>query len=156
MSGVLGVRSEPAAVHWAIVSGSPDDLILDAHGSEVAPGSYSEGESLAWIRQRVLHILDTYRPTKVGIKYPERNAMGANKDATKCRCRVEGVVLEVASTQNLVTVTGALGTFAKLIHSKSPATDLGADDLRGLDWSRFKDKKMREAIYVAASVLTEG
>jgi hypothetical protein len=111
-----------------------------------------EAEGLAWIRQRVVHIIDVYKPTKIAVRYPEPTAMGANKNSAKSRCRVEGVVLETSSSKGLETVTGALNTFGKYSRSKSPKDDLDCADLRGLDWSNYKDK-VREAILVAASLL---
>src|SRR6266481_3827632 len=108
---ILGVRGEPAAIHWAVATGTSLRPVLHASGTENAPSSYDEGESLAWIRERALYIIDTYHPVKVAIRYAERNARGANKDSAKSRCRVEGVVLEAAATRNLETVTGALNTF---------------------------------------------
>ncbi|MBZ5527322.1 MAG: hypothetical protein LAN71_05390 [Acidobacteriia bacterium] len=123
-------------------------------GTETSPQVYTEAESLAWTRQKVAHIIDTYNPTTVAVRYPERIARGANKDSAKSRCRVEGVLVEVSSTKNKVVVTGALNTFGKHAGSKSPKDDLVSKDLRGLDWSEHKDKA-REAILVAASLLPE-
>jgi hypothetical protein len=156
MKCILGVRAERAAVHWAIVQGTLNQPILHAHGSEVAPDSYNEGESLVWIRKRLVYIIDTFKPAKVAVRYPERNAQGANKDSAKARCRVEGVVLEAAGSENLPTVTGAMGTFGKHSESDSPKEELKEGDLRGLDWSKYKDSKLREAIFVAASLLPKG
>ena len=62
MNDILGVRAEQAAVHWAIVQGTLIRPILHAHGSEVAPESYNEGESLVWIRKRLVYIIDTFKP----------------------------------------------------------------------------------------------
>jgi len=156
MEGISGVRAEPAAIHWAIVQGTLNRPILHAHGSEVAPNAYTEGESLVWIRKRLVYIIDTFKPMKVAVRYPERNAQGANKDSAKARCRVEGVVLEAAGSGNLPTVTGAMGTFGKYSESESPKEDLKSEDLRGLDWSKYRDSKLREAIFVAASLLPKG
>jgi hypothetical protein len=155
MHRVLGVRAEPTAIHWAIVTGTPERPVLDAHGTETAPHAYKEGESLAWIRQRVVYIIDTFTPAKIAVRYPERTAKGANKDSAKARCRVEGVVLEAAGAKNLETVTGAMNTFGKHCERQSPKEDLVSDDLRGLDWSGYK-KELREAIYVAFSLLPRG
>ena len=152
---VLGVRSEPAAIHWAIATGTLNQPVLHAADTEYSPQSYSESESLVWIRQRVLYIIDTFGPKKLAVRYAERNAQGANKDSAKCRCRVEGVVLEAASSKNLKIVSGGLGTFAKHSRSESPKTDLVSNDLRGLDWSNYKNPKLREAILVAASLLPD-
>ena len=70
MEGILGVRAEPAAIHWAIVQGTLNRPILHAHGSEVAPNAYTEGESLVWIRKRLVYIIDTFKPMKVAVRYP--------------------------------------------------------------------------------------
>jgi hypothetical protein len=149
----LGVRAEPAAIHWAVVTGTPDQPVREASDTATAPNTFSEGEGLVWIREKVLYIIDKYRPMKVSIRYAERNARGANKDSAKARCRVEGVVLEAAASRNLATVTGALNTFGRHLGSASAKADLDADDLRGLDWSNYKDKD-REAILVAVSLLS--
>jgi Holliday junction resolvasome RuvABC endonuclease subunit len=156
MSCALGIRAEPAAVHWAVVAGTHQQLVLDASGSEHCPSSYSEAESLAWVRIRVLYILDTYKPSRVAVRYPEPTAKGANKNSAKARCRVEGVVLEAASSRNLEVVTGAMNTFGKFAGSRSPKDDLLSGEFRKLDWSKYKDSKIREAIYVGASLLPPG
>jgi Holliday junction resolvasome RuvABC endonuclease subunit len=152
----LGVRAEPASVHWAVVTGNQQRLVLHASGSEDSPSSYSEAESLAWIRGRVLHILDTFKPAGVAVRYPEPTARGAQKNSAKARCRVEGVVLEAAGSRNLEVVTGAMNTFGKLAGSRSPKDDLLSSEFRHLDWSKYKDSKIREAIYVGASLLPPG
>jgi len=151
---ILGLRAEPRAFHWAVVSGTLERPVLEGSGSETSPHTYSEAESLAWTRQKVDHIIDTYNPTTVAVRYPERIARGANTDSAKSRCRVEGVLVEVSSTKNKAVVTGALNTFGKHAGSSSLKNDLASDDLRGLDWSKYNDK-VREAILVAASLLPE-
>ena len=153
MSCVLGVRAEPAAVHWAVVSGTHEQPILDAADTEHSPAAYGEAESLAWIRVKIRHILETYKPSKVAVRYPEPTAKGANKNSAKARCRVEGVVLEAASAGNLEVVTGAMNTFGKFAGSRSPKEDLTSGEFRKLDWSKYKDSKIREAIYIGASLL---
>ena len=156
MMSAFGVRAEPRAVHWAVVTGTVGRPQLHAAGTETAPNAYSEGESLVWIRQRVLYILETYRPQRAAVRYPERTAPGANKDSAKARCRVEGVALEAASAANLETVTGTLNTFAKHFGTDSAKAELASGTLRGLDWSNHGDIRLREAIFVAASLLPEG
>jgi hypothetical protein len=150
---VLGVRAEPAGFHWAVVSDTQESAILEACGIEIAPHAYNEGESLVWIHQKAAYIIDTYKPTRVALRYPEGNARGANKSPAKSRCRVEGVILEAAASKNLDIVTGALNTFAKHSGIKSPKEDLTKDNLRGLDWSQYRDKNQREAILVGVSLL---
>jgi hypothetical protein len=149
---ILGIRAEPTAIHWAVVSGTSSRPILEASDTETAPNAFNEGEVLAWIRQRVLYIIDSYKPTGVAIRYAEGNAMASTKSA-KARSRVEGVALEAAASKDLRTVTGALSTFGKHLGTPSAKAELEADDLRGLDWSH-KGVKDREAILVAVSLLS--
>jgi hypothetical protein len=149
---ILGIRAEPTAIHWAVVSGASNGPTLEASDTETAPNAFNEGEVLAWIRQKVLYIIDSYKPRGVAIRYPEGNAM-ASTNSAKARCRVEGVALEAAASKNLRTVTGVLNTFGKHLGTKSAKAELEADDLRGLDWSN-KGVKDREAILVAVSLLS--
>jgi hypothetical protein len=151
---ILGLRAEPEGFHWAIVTGTLQQPVLEGSGSENVPETFSEGEALAWVRQKAAQIIDLYNPDAAAVRYPERIARGFNKDSAKSRCRVEGVLVEVSSAKNLSVITGALNTFGKHLCSKSPKHDLASEDLRGLDWSKHKDK-LREAILVATSLLPE-
>lgn len=150
----LGVRAEPDAINWAVVEGTQEAPVLHASGIEKAPAAYSESESLVWARQRVLRIIEQYQPTGVAVRYPEPTALGANKDSARSRCRVEGIVLEAASSSNLEVVTGTLNTISKNLGSKSAKQYLSSNDFRGLDWSKQKGN-VQEAILVAASILRE-
>jgi hypothetical protein len=150
---MVGVRAEPSAFHWAVTTGTLERPVLDASGTEVAPEAYGEAESLAWMRQRVMFILDTYAPKTVAVRFPEGNARGANTNSARARCRVEGVVLEVAGSRNLKTITGPLSTFSKHLGSKISRDDLASPDFRGVDLSRCKSSYLREAILIAASPL---
>jgi hypothetical protein len=149
---VIGVRAEPSAFHWAIATGTLERPVLDASGTEVAPKAYGEAESLAWMRQRAIYILDTYPPNTMAVRFPEGNARGASTNSAKARCRVEGVMLEVAGSRNLKTVTGPLSTFSKHLGSKISRDELESRDFRGIELSEFKTY-LREAILIAASLL---
>ncbi len=149
---ILGLRAEPRGFHWAIVTGTLKHAVLEGSASEAAPETFSEAESLAWVRQKAAYIIDTYKAEAVAVRYPERIARGFNKDSAKSRCRVEGVLVEVSGAKNRVVVTGSLNTFGRHLGSRSPKDDLSSDELRGLDWSQHKDK-IREAILVAVSLL---
>jgi Holliday junction resolvasome RuvABC endonuclease subunit len=155
MKDVLGVRAEPGAIHWGIVGGTGAKPILRASGTETAPHAFRDEEALAWIRQRLIYIIETYSPCKVAVRFAERTAKGANKDSAKARCRVEGVVLEAAGSKNLEVIAGAMNTFASHSGSPSPKEDLALDHLREIDWSEYKGN-LQEAIYVAYSVLPRG
>jgi hypothetical protein len=149
---ILGLRAEPEGFHWAVTTGTLQQPVLEGSGSETAPKSFTEGQALAWVRQKAAHVIEVYKPNAVAVRYPERIARGFNKDSAKSRCRIEGVLVEVSSAKNLHVITGALNTFGKHLGSKFPKEDLASKDLRGLDWSQYKDK-LREAILVAAALL---
>ena len=135
---VLGIRAEPTAFHWAVVSGTSHTPVLEDTNVEAAPTAYTLGESLAWIRDRLLQIIDSYRPRKVAVRFPEGIAMSSRTDAAKTRCRVEGVLIEAAASRNIELVTGALNTFKKHSGTESPKQDLAKHNLRGLDWSNIR------------------
>ena len=151
---VVGIRAEPSAFHWAIAAGTLERPLLDASETETAPKAYDEAESLAWMRQRVLYILDTYKPGRMALRFPEGNARGANTNSAKARCRVEGVMLEAAGSKSIKTVTGPLSTFSKHLGTKISRDDLGSSDFRGIELSRFKTY-LQEAILIAVSLLPE-
>jgi hypothetical protein len=149
---VLGIRAEADGFQWAVLGGTASTPSLRAYGSETAPNSYDEGERLVWIRRKCMQALETHKPTRVAIRYPEGNARGANKASAKARCRVEGVILEAAASKNVSVVTGALNTFGKHSGSESPKADLDRHDLHGIDWSEH-NRNLREAILVGTSLL---
>jgi hypothetical protein len=78
---VMGVRAEPAAFHWAVVSGTSHTPVLEDSNIEAAPAAFTERESLAWIRDRFLRIVENYHPMKVAVRFPEGNARGSGKDS---------------------------------------------------------------------------
>jgi hypothetical protein len=139
-------------VHWAITEGSLQAPILIAVEMAEAPASYDEGQALVWYRDRMRFIIDQFKPRVVAIRYPEPIGKSRGTDAAHRRSRVEGVVLEAASSNNLKTITGAFATISKNLGSGSAKKYLEEKELRGLDWSEHS-KNQREAILVAASVL---
>jgi hypothetical protein len=152
-TSVLGFRIEPSRLHWAFVKGSIEQPILESAEVVAAPKTYEEGEALVWYRQRVNHLLDQYEPTIVAIRYPEAYApkrQGAVTSSQR-RARIEGVVLEAASSRNIETFTASLVTISSKFGVKSAKDFLEVEDLRGLDWSKYKKGETREAILVAAA-----
>src|ERR1700737_3315524 len=69
------VRAEPAATHWAIVQGTLNRPILHASGTETAPHAYREGESLAWLRQRVKLHYRYFHASEGGHPIPARRKL---------------------------------------------------------------------------------
>ena len=62
-------------------------------------------------------------------------------------------MLEAAHSRSKRVVVGALTTISSSLGTKSAKKYLNDDDLRGLDWSRYRQKNLREAILVAAAAL---
>src|SRR5438445_196275 len=114
---VLGIRAEPAAINWAVVEGSSERPLLRAHDKSAAPVQFSEAESLAWLRLRVLDLLNQYAVQRVAVKYPENfRGPGAGRrgvqESEQKRLRVEGVVLEAAHSHNKQVIPGAWATIS--------------------------------------------
>jgi Holliday junction resolvasome RuvABC endonuclease subunit len=151
---ILGLRAEPTALHWAIVEGTRSEPILKAHDRAVAPASYGEPAALAWIRSRVLHLIDTYRPDAVGVRFQESFGPGGNKASARQRSRVEGVVLEASHSRGLKVLTGTLSTIGAKLGTKHAKKYVDEAELRGLDLSKLP-RQAREAVLIAVAQLPE-
>lgn len=149
---VLGVRAEPAMLHWAVVEGTATAPILVAHDKAAAPVNLDEANALHWYRSRVQHLLQEYGVTAVAVRSAESFGRRGNTDADRKRARIEGVLLEVAASKSLPATASALKTIGGNLGTKSAKDYLDNDDLRGLDWSRLNANR-REAVLVAAAAL---
>jgi hypothetical protein len=149
----IGFRAEPSAITWAVVEGTKDQPILVGHGKEVPPATFDEVAALKWFRVQIQHIVHLYSPQIAAVRYPETFQPRAKVAPLGQRCRVEGVLIEAASSCGVDKVlTGPLATISKNLGTKAAKHYLESDELRGLDWSKHKDHE-REAILVAASAL---
>lgn len=149
---ILGVRAEPRSLHWAVVEGMQNAPILTASDKAEAPGAYDEPAALSWFRARLLHLIDTYHPVAVGVRYPEPSGRGGNRDSARQRSRVEGVILEAANARGLPVLTGALTTIAAKLGTKKAKKYVDDAELRGLDLSSLPLPR-REAVLVAVALL---
>ena len=150
----IGFRAEPCALHWAVVEGTHRSPRLHAADTMKAPVSFSEAASLSWFRSQVINLYERFAPTAAAVRYPETVTGRLNASANR-RCRVEGVVLQVAHSRGIETSTGALTTISKNLGTKGAKRYLGQDDFRGINWSSYS-KNCQEAILVATSALPEG
>jgi len=150
----IGFRIEPSAINWAIVEGSLEVPVLVAADKSVAPTSYDEAAALAWFRDKVRQLIQTYSPGIAAVRFPETFMRSAAQSSMYKRCRVEGTVIEAAHSCGIKVLTGALGTISKHLGTKGAKKYLEHEDLRGLDWSKYQ-KNCREAILVAVSALSE-
>jgi hypothetical protein len=149
----IGFRAEPSALHWAVVEGTHRNPLLLAADTLKAPISFSEAASLGWFRSQVVHLYDQFSPAAAAVRYPE-TVMGRPNASANRRCRVEGVILEVAHSRGVEASTGALTTISKNLGTKGAKRYLGEDEFRGIDWSSYS-KNCQEAILVAVSALPE-
>src|SRR5438874_800755 len=104
----LGFRAEPATVHYALVEGSRDTPLLSADGKFSAPVTYGDSEALAYYRDRVLNLIDQFKPDAVVIRFAEtfyqRKLGPAMFTSLFARARIEGVVLVTAQTAGVRAV----------------------------------------------------
>jgi hypothetical protein len=148
MRRVLGIRAVPEGFYWAVVEGSADAPIRSASDRVIFPASYTEPAALSWCRERLHHLIDSYKPLLVAVRFPEAFAKAASTDSARRRNRVEGVLLEGANARGLAVHTAAMATMSKNLGVKSAKLLLTDKSLRGLDWSGQNDNA-KEAIMVA-------
>ncbi len=154
MKRAIGFRVEPGLVNWAVVEGTSEAPILAVPAAKLAsPATYEEPQSLTFYRERVLLLLTEHMPDIVAVRYAETFGRQSVRESDYKRCRIEGVILEAASSKGLRIITGALASISKNLGTKAAKRYLESDDLRGLDWSKYPAKNVREAILVAASAL---
>lgn len=151
MSRALGFRAEAHQIHWAVVEGTRQVPILVAHDKAAAPVNLEEAQALTWYRTRVEHIVESHRPTASSIRSAEQMARGGNKEGSRRRLRLEGVLLQTLDSRGLSVSMGALAMISSKLGSRAKKY-VEADQLRGLDISSLP-ANAREAILVAVAAL---
>jgi hypothetical protein len=153
----IGFRAEKDMVYWAVVEGTTDDPVLIEHSKFKAPVSYDEPNALVWFRGNLRTLLAAKKPDIVACRCAEpflKAKPAPNAFASMlARARIEGVVLEVSRSEGIKVQAGALAVIRTGLGTKSAKAYLKGDDLRGLDWSKIRNEKIREAILAAASAL---
>ncbi len=152
MHRVLGIRAVPDGFYWAVIEGSVEAPIHIASDRVVSPTSYDEPAALSWCRDRLRHLIESYKPSCVAIRMPEAFARGTNTDSARRRNRIEGVLIEGANSNGVIVHAAALATMSKNLGVKSAKVLLSDPSLKGLDWSGRNDNT-KEAIMVAVSGL---
>lgn len=152
-AGALGVRVDPKETAWALVAGTAAEPILEAHDKLVPPKVLStEPERLLWYWDRVALLIKDRRPKVLAVRYAEDFGVRGKREPDRIRARIEGVVMASAAQLGVKVFTGALKDIASAMGTKASKKYLEQDDLRGLDWSEFDDKR-REAVLVATAAL---
>jgi hypothetical protein len=154
MKRAIGIRVEPKAMHWAIVEGTCAEPILVDSATISVPKTYSEAQTLSWLRGRAKELVLRHKPKAAAIKYTEQIARGGGGDSARVRCRIEGVILQLFDEEQLEIFTGNFRRLSGQMGSKSAKQYIGGEDLRGLDWAGHSTLR-REAILAGVAALGE-
>ncbi|WP_143392811.1 crossover junction endodeoxyribonuclease RuvC [Fimbriiglobus ruber] len=149
----IGFRADPGSIFWAVVQGMNAPLTLVASGKLLLPTSYVEAAALSWSRSQVKNLLKEYRPEHSAVRYPETNARTKHVVSAHKRARIEGVILEALSSDNIPVLTGPLVTMSSHLGTESAKKYVDTGEFRGLNCSEM-DSNLREAVMVAAAVLS--
>ncbi len=151
----IGFRAFPQGFHWAVVSGSRAEPILEDAQTVEAPPAFGDCEALKFLEDECRRILDDNVPTSAALREAEffgKQGKQSVVTAGRKRCRVEGVIAASCGRIGLEAKPGTLVTISSNLSTPKAKELLDKDDLRGIDWSDYK-KDLREAILVAVSGL---
>lgn len=148
----VGLRAHAERVSVAIVEGTQTEPLLVHRQTLEAPAGSAMPEVLASIRSQLVDLIKKHDVKRIGIRLPESNARGANKEGARNRTRLDGVLLEIAGTLRLGVVHGALSTIAKALGTKDRKKYVEADEFRGLSLADVP-VEMREAILIGVAAL---
>jgi hypothetical protein len=149
----VGLRSQAdKKIAVVVVEGTQDVPLLVYRQILEAPAGAEMPQALASLRQQLLDLLESYNVQRVGLRVAESNSKGAQKEGARNRTRIDGVLLEIAGTQRLEVIHGALRTIAKELGSEEPKKQLEAVEFRGLVLAELK-LELREALLVGVAAL---
>ena len=117
METVLGLRAEPTAVHYTVANYDAQGVELVASGSVKKPASFTESQGLGHIRNQLISIYKEFRVNRVAIKGTEGNARLTSTLIP--RFRIEGVVMELASSIEVPASTELITAIASALNFKS-------------------------------------
>lgn len=148
----IGLRAQADKVCVAVVQGTQEEPRLVHRQILEAPARVEMPEVLASLRAQVVDVIKQYNVKGVGVRLPESNARGGNKEGVRNRMRIDGMLMEVAGTLRLKVVHGALTTIARELGTKEKKKYLEAQEFRGVSLGDVP-LEMREAILVGAAAL---
>jgi hypothetical protein len=148
----IGLRAEPTKLHWAVVEGTSEQPILVGHDKAAPPVHADEATALSWYRERVRLLIETHQVDIVGVRFAETFGRKGNLESAMRRSRIEGVLLEAASSCQKRVVAGALQTMSSQLGSRRAKHYVEVGELRGLDLSALADQR-REAVLVGVAAM---
>jgi hypothetical protein len=147
----IGFRADNSEVWWAVVEGTIDDPVLVARDRLRPPKAHGPEERLAWLRRRVLLLIQEYAPDCGGVRFPETTGRGHVRMFP--RIRVEGVLVEALASSKLTSlVCGPLKTISSSLDSERAKKYLEEGDLRGIDLQGLP-ANTQDAVLVAVAAL---
>lgn len=117
METVLGLRAEPTAIHYTVAKYSEQGVEFVTAGSVKKPAAFTESQGLGHIRTQLISIYNEYHVNRVAIKAAEGKARLTA--ALIPRFRIEGVVMELASSIEVPASTEVIATIASALKFKS-------------------------------------
>lgn len=153
----IGFRAEKDRLTWSVVEGSLSAPILISNDCLKAPKSYDIAEGLAWYRERVQTTIEEHEVKIAAIRFSETFIKKINSKtlgSMLSRARMEGVVVEAATSKGIKILTGNLNKISSRMNTKSAKAYVGTDELRGIDLSSVP-KYRHEAVLTAVSALSE-
>lgn len=152
----IGFRAEKDRVHWAVVKGTIENPVVEAHDCIKAPTDYEDGEALSYFHNNIIVVLEQYNPDSAAMRYGETFLPHKPKPSAVqgmyARGRVEGVVIEAAHSRGIAVKVGTLQSISSRLGTKSAKKYLENGDVRGLKLNT-KNKNRKEAILTAVSAL---
>ena len=148
----VGLRAHAEKVSVVIVEGTQNEPLLVHRQTLEAPSGAEMPEVLASIRSQLCDLIKKHDVKRIGIRLPESNAQGANKEGARNRTRLDGVLLEIAGSLRLEVVHGALSTIAKALGTTDRKKYVEGAEFRGLKLTGVP-VEVREAILVGVAAL---
>lgn len=151
-ASAIGLRAQADKVCVAVLQGTQEEPRLVDRQILEAPARVEMPEVLASLRAQLVDVIKKYDVKRIGVRLPESNARGGNKEGVRNRMRIDGMLMEVAGTLRLDVIHGALTTIAKALGTKDKTKYRDAQEFRGLSLADVQ-LEMREAILVGAAAL---
>lgn len=155
---VLGVRCTKESIFIALLEG--DITSFEFTGEHVKPlkiiipKSYETRESqLGFIYKEITQLIETYNPSRIGIKGHENSPHKVNPTSNAQRGEIEGLVRLVASQKGIVVSTFHYAQTKKLLNLEKGNKKVILDTVRERSGCTVKDESCIDSILMAMVVL---
>ncbi len=154
----IGFRIDKDTIYWAAVSGTTECPVLEASDKHRAPATFSQPDLLKWARNQVINIIQEHCPTAVTVRFQEtflpHKPSPSTLESMLTRARIEGVVIETASSLGIPVSSGSWQMISSRMGSRSAKSYLDSEDVRGMNLSDIRNKNQKEAILAGVAALS--